>query len=350
MGEAKTGTRLTGSEILWATLEGEGVREVFGYPGGAILPAYDALRKFPIRHILVRHEQGAVHMADGYARASGKVGVAIATSGPGATNMVTGIATAMMDSIPLLCITGQVSSKVLGSDAFQEIDITGITLPVTKHNYIVTRAEDIAPVIREALLVAQSGRPGPVLVDFTKDAQQASAIYDFAAAAPRPHRPHPMLRAETDSVLKAAELIRSAKRPIIFAGHGMIQSGAREQVLALAERLQIPVASTLLGLGGFPASHPLSLGMMGMHGEAWVNHAIQQSDLLIACGMRFDDRVTGSLSTYAPNAKKIHIEVDPAEINKNIKVDVALVGDLSDVLEQLLPRISARDGGKWIRT
>src|SRR5262249_53878445 len=191
-------------------------------------------------------------------------------------------------------------------------------------------------------LVAQSGRPGSVLVDFTKDAQQASAIYDFAAAAPRPHRPHPMLRAETDSVLKAAELIRSAKRPIIFAGHGMIQSGAREQVLALAERLQIPVASTLLGLGGFPASHPLSLGMMGMHGEAWVNHAIQQSDLLIACGMRFDDRVTGSLSTYAPNAKKIHIEIDPAEINKNVKVDIALIGDLAEVLEALLPHLAPR--------
>jgi acetolactate synthase-1/2/3 large subunit len=346
----ETPARLTGSEILWATLEGEGVREVFGYPGGAILPAYDALRKFPIRHILVRHEQGAVHMADGYARASGKVGVAIATSGPGATNMVTGIATAMMDSIPLLCITGQVSSKLLGSDAFQEVDITGITLPITKHNYVVTRAEDIAPVIREAMEVARSGRPGPVLVDFTKDAQQGTAIYDFAAAAPKPHRPHPMLRAEAESILNAADLIRSAKRPIILAGHGMIESQARSQVLALSERLQIPVASTLLGLGGFPASHPLSLGMMGMHGEAWVNHAIQQSDLLIACGMRFDDRVTGSLPTYAPNAKKIHIEIDPAEINKNVKVDVALIGDLAEVLEVLLPHLAPRDGeSPWVR-
>ncbi|HTA87166.1 MAG TPA: biosynthetic-type acetolactate synthase large subunit [Silvibacterium sp.] len=348
--EKAAGTRLTGAEILWATLEGEGVREVFGYPGGAILPAYDALRKFPIRHILVRHEQGAVHMADGYARASGKVGVAIATSGPGATNMVTGIATAMLDSIPLLCITGQVSSKVLGTDAFQEIDITGITLPVTKHNYVVTRPEDIAPAIRQALLVAQSGRPGPVLVDITKDAQQGSATYDFTAAAPRPYRPHPMLRAEEDSILKAAELIRSAKRPVILAGHGMIQSGAREQILALAERLQIPVASTLLGLGGFPASHPLSLGMMGMHGEAWVNQAIQQSDLLIACGMRFDDRVTGSLATYAVNAKKIHIEIDPAEINKNVKADIALIGDLAQVLETLLPHLAPRSGeSAWLR-
>ena len=342
-------TRLTGAEILWATLEGEGVREVFGYPGGAILPAYDALRKFPIRHILVRHEQGATHMADGYARASGKVGVAIATSGPGATNMVTGIATAMLDSVPLLCITGQVSSKVLGSDAFQEVDITGITLPVTKHNYLVTRAEDVAPVIREALLVASSGRPGPVLVDITKDAQQAMAEFDFAAAAPRPHRPHPMLRAESAEVLKAAELIRTAKKPVILAGHGVIESGAREQVIALAERLQIPVASTLLGLGGFPASHPLSLGMMGMHGEAWVNQAIQQSDLLIACGMRFDDRVTGSLATYAVNAKKIHIEIDPAEINKNVKVDVALIGDLAELLEALLPHLFARKSSTWVR-
>jgi acetolactate synthase-1/2/3 large subunit len=350
MAETKTtGTRLTGSKILWATLEGEGVREVFGYPGGAILPAYDALRKFPIRHILVRHEQGAVHMADGYARASGKVGVAIATSGPGATNMVTGMATAMLDSIPLLCITGQVSSKVLGTDAFQEVDITGITLPVTKHNYIVTRAEDIAPAIREALLIAQSGRRGPVLVDITKDAQQGTADFDFDAAAPRAYRPHPMLRAESESVLKAAEMIRAAKRPVILAGHGVIASGAREQVIALAERLQIPVASTLLGLGGFPASHPLSLGMMGMHGEAWVNQAIQQADLLIACGMRFDDRVTGSLATYAVNAKKIHIEIDPAEINKNVKVDVALIGDLAEMLEALLPHLSGRRSSAWAR-
>ncbi|HEV2463180.1 MAG TPA: biosynthetic-type acetolactate synthase large subunit, partial [Acidobacteriaceae bacterium] len=352
MSERKNATtRLTGAEIIWATLEGEGVREVFGYPGGAILPAYDALRKFPIRHILVRHEQGATHMADGYARASGKVGVAIGTSGPGATNMVTGIATAMMDSVPLLCITGQVSSKVLGTDAFQEVDITGITLPVTKHNYLVTRAEDVAPVIREAMMVARSGRPGPVLVDITKDAQQSSADFDFAASAPRPHRPHPMLRAGSESVLKAVELIRAAKKPVILAGHGMIKSDAREQVIALAERMQIPVASTLLGLGGFPASHPLSLGMMGMHGEAWVNHAIQNADLLIACGMRFDDRVTGSLATYAVNAKKIHIEIDPAEINKNVKVDVALIGDLAEVLDTLLPHLpgSGRKTSAWVR-
>ena len=311
-------TRLTGAETLWATLVGEGVRDVFGYPGGAILPVYDALRKFPIRHILVRHEQGAVHMADGYARASGRVGVAIATSGPGATNLVTGIATAMMDSIPIVCITGQVSSKVLGTDAFQEVDITGITLPITKHNFLVSRTEDIAPVLREAFLIAKSGRPGPVLVDITKNAQQESAIFDFDAAAPEAYRPHPMLHGDASSIREAVELLRTAKRPVILAGHGILQSNAMEQVRSLAERMQIPVALTLLGLGAFPASHPLSLGMMGMHGESWVNQAIQQSDLLIACGMRFDDRVTGSLSTYAPNAKKIHIEIDPAEIDKNV--------------------------------
>jgi acetolactate synthase-1/2/3 large subunit len=343
-------TRLTGAEIIWATLEGEGVREVFGYPGGAILPAYDALRKFPIRHILVRHEQGAVHMADGYARASGRVGVAIATSGPGATNMVTGIATAMLDSIPLVCITGQVASKVLGTDAFQEVDITGITLPVTKHNYLVTRAEDVAPVLRDAFRVASSGRPGPVLVDITKDAQQGAADFDFAAAASEKVRNHPMLDVSPSNMAEAVELIRSSKRPLILAGHGIIQSGAMSQVRALVERAQIPVACTLLGLGSFPASHPLNLGMMGMHGESWVNHSIQQADLLIACGMRFDDRVTGNLANYAPKARKIHIDIDPAEINKNVPVQVALIGDLAQVLDQMLPLIRSRDGAAWLRT
>jgi acetolactate synthase-1/2/3 large subunit len=345
-----TPTRLTGAEILWATLVGEGVTDVFGYPGGAILPVYDALRKFPIHHTLVRHEQGAAHMADGYSRASGKVGVAIATSGPGATNLVTGIATAMLDSIPIVCITGNVSSKVLGTDAFQEVDITGITLPVTKHNFLISRAEDIAPAVRSAFQIARSARPGPVLVDITKDAQQATALFDFEAAKPRPHRDHPMRKIEDSGLAQAAELIRNAKRPVILAGHGIIESGAMEQVRTLAERAQIPVALTLLGLGAFPASHSLNLGMMGMHGEAWVNHAIQEADLLIACGMRFDDRVTGTLATYATKAKKIHIEVDPAEINKNIKVDVALIGDLAEVLEQLLPRISCRDGQAWLKT
>ena len=340
---------LTGSEILWATLVGEGVTEVFGYPGGAILPAYDALRKFPIHHILVRHEQGAAHMADGYARASGKVGVAVATSGPGATNLVTGIATAMLDSIPIVCITGQVSSKVLGSDAFQEIDITGITLPITKHNFVATRAEHIAPMLREAFQIAKSGRPGPVLVDITKDAQQGTALFNFDDAVPAPYRPHPMLRAESASITQAIELIKAAKKPIILAGHGINQSGAEREVIEFAERQQVPVASTLLGLGSFPASHPLSLGMMGMHGESWVNNAIQESDLLLAFGMRFDDRVTGNLASYAPNAKKIHIEIDPAEINKNVKVDVALIGDLKEVLQTLLPLLPKKSDASWLK-
>jgi acetolactate synthase I/II/III large subunit len=340
--------QLTGAEIIWATLVGEGVDKVFGYPGGAILPAYDALRKFPIHHVLVRHEQGASHMADGYARASGKVGVCIATSGPGATNLVTGIATAMLDSIPIVCITGQVGSKVLGSDAFQEIDITGITLPITKHNYLVTRAEDIAPTIREAFQVACSGRPGPVLIDITKDAQQATASFNFEASVPAAYRPHPMLRAESSSIQQAIELIQGAKRPVILAGHGITHSGAETQVLAFAERQQIPVASTLLGLGAFPTHHPLSLGMMGMHGESWVNNAIQQADLLLAFGMRFDDRVTGNLAHYAQNAKKIHIEIDPSEISKNVKADVALIGDLRETLDLLLPLLPKKSDTSWI--
>ena len=343
--------QLTGAEILWATLVGEGVTTVFGYPGGAILPIYDALRKFPIHHVLVRHEQGASHMADGYARASGQVGVCMATSGPGATNLVTGIATAMLDSIPIVCITGQVSSKVLGSDAFQEVDITGITLPITKHNYLVPRAEEIAPTVRKAFQVARSGRPGPVLIDITKDAQQATAAFSFEAAAPAPARPHPMLKAETNAFAEAVALIKQSKKPLILAGHGIVESGAREQVIAFAERLQVPVASTLLGLGAFPTYHPLSLGMMGMHGESWVNQAIQQADLLLAFGMRFDDRVTGNLAKYAPNAKKIHIDIDPSEVNKNVKVDVALIGDLKTVLDALLPLLpeAATDKDMWNR-
>jgi acetolactate synthase-1/2/3 large subunit len=238
---------------------------------------------------------------------------------------------------------------LLGTDAFQEVDITGITLPITKHNYVVTRAQDIAPVLREAFLIARSGRPGPVLVDITKDAQQGAADFDFEAAAPHPHRPHPMLSAEHDAICEATDLILNAKRPIILAGHGILDSGAMDQVRTLAERLHIPVASTLLGISAFPASHELSLGMMGMHGEAWVNQAIQQSDLLIACGMRFDDRVTGVLASYAPNAKKIHIEIDPSEVNKNVKVDIALIGDLREILETILPQIAPRKDATWIR-
>jgi acetolactate synthase-1/2/3 large subunit len=334
---------LTGAEILWASLAGEGTTTVFGYPGGAILPIYDALRKFPsIHHVLVRHEQGASHMADGYARASGQVGVCMATSGPGATNLVTGLATAMLDSIPVIAITGQVSSKVLGSDAFQEVDITGITLPITKHNFLVTRAEDIASVVREAFQIARSGRPGPVLIDITKDAQQASCLFDFDAAKPKPYRPHPMLEATSASIRQAVALIKQAKKPIILAGHGIVESGAAREVLEFADSQQIPIASTLLGLGAIPAAHPLQLGMMGMHGESWVNNAIQNADLLLAFGMRFDDRVTGNLASYAPNAKKIHIEIDPSEINKNVRADVALIGDLKEVLNILHPLLSSR--------
>jgi acetolactate synthase-1/2/3 large subunit len=338
----------TGAQILWECLEQQGVTTVFGYPGGAILPAYDALKYSNIHHVLVRHEQGAAHMADGYARASGRVGVAIATSGPGATNMVTGIATAMLDSSPIVCISGQVGSKLIGSDAFQETDITGVTLPVTKHNYLVTHASEVAQTISEAFYVASSGRPGPVLVDITKDAQQSTCEFDGKPFAPQLPGYRPDLSPTPDEYKQALELIHNSKRPVILAGHGIILSGAMDEVRAFAEKANIPVGLTLLGLGGFPASHPLSLGMMGMHGEAWLNTTIQEADLLIAFGMRFDDRVTGNLKTYAPNAKKIHIEIDRAEINKNVKVDVALVGDLKAVLRDLLPNLKQQERHEWI--
>ncbi len=326
----------------------EGVTDVFGYPGGAILPAYDAMLQYPIRHILVRHEQGATHMADGYARATGKVGVAIATSGPGATNMVTGIATAMMDSSPIVCITGQVGSKLIGSDAFQETDITGITLPITKHNYLVTSPEDVAPAVREAFAVARGGRPGPVLVDITKDAQQGSCEVDWDAAEPELTEAWDDALPGDGDVRDAMELIDAAERPLILAGHGVMLSNAEQQVLALAERAQIPIAVTLLGIGGVAASHPLNLGMMGMHGEAWVNNAIQEADLLIALGMRFDDRVTGNLKTYARTAKKIHVDIDRAELNKNVRVDVAIAKDLRVALDEWLPHVKPGDRSAWL--
>jgi len=340
----------TGAQILWEALGREGVSTVFGYPGGAILPAYDALLEFPVKHVLVRHEQGATHMADGYARAGGGVGVAIATSGPGATNMVTGIATAMMDSSPIVCITGQVGSKLIGSDAFQETDITGVTLPITKHNYLITRAQDVARAVKEAFYVAKSGRPGPVLIDITKDAQQASCEVEWDDSEVKLPGYRPDLRATREVYQQAIDMINDAKRPIIFAGHGIMLSGAMDVVRAVAEHANIPVAMTLLGIGSLPAQHPLNLGMMGMHGEAWVNSAIQEADLLLGFGMRFDDRVTGNLATYAPNAKKIHIDIDPAEFNKNVKVDVALAGDLRSVLEEMLPHISKGDRSAWLGT
>ncbi len=337
---------MTGAQILWDSLVREGVSVVFGYPGGAILPAYDAMLDFPIHHVLVRHEQGATHMADGYARATGKVGVAVATSGPGATNMVTGIATAMMDSSPIVCITGQVGSALIGSDAFQETDITGITLPITKHNYLVTRAAEVAPAIREAFAVAMSGRPGPVLIDITKDAQLGSCVYDWDAAAPDLAE---LARPGQSSGGDAVALINQAKRPLILAGHGIMLGGAESALQVLAEKAQIPVAMTLLGIGGFPASHPLNLGMMGMHGEAWVNTAIQEADLLIALGMRFDDRVTGNLKTYAVNAKKIHVDIDPAEFNKNVTVDAAIAGDVGAVMRSWMPELELTDRSDWIQ-
>jgi acetolactate synthase-1/2/3 large subunit len=339
----------TGAEILWECLSHEGVTHVFGYPGGAILPAYDALGKYPgIHHILVRHEQSAAHAADGYARASGRVGVAVATSGPGATNLVTGIATAMLDSSPIVCITGQVGSKLIGSDAFQEIDITGITLPITKHNYLVTRADELASVIREAFMIAKSGRPGPVLIDITKDAQQSTCEFDWEHTEAPSHPARPDRSGAPAEFERALELINSAKRPLILAGHGILLSGSTAEVQELAEKASMPMAMTLLGIGGIPASHPLNLGMMGMHGEAWVNTAIQEADLLVALGMRFDDRVTGNLKSYAPNAKKIHVEIDPAEVNKNVPVDVGLIGDLRQVLQQLLPEVERGDRSEWL--
>jgi len=337
----------TGAQILWEALHREGVEVVFGYPGGAIMPAYDALLDSPVKHVLVRHEQGAAHMADGYARTSGKVGVAIATSGPGATNLVTGIATAMLDSVPIVCITGQVSSHVIGTDAFQETDITGVTLPITKHNYLVTHVDQIAPTVREAFYVARSGRPGPVLIDITKDAQQARTVVAWSDAPVRLPGYRPEHRARHDDLARAAAMIDGAKRPVILAGHGLVKAGASELLRAFVETTGVPVASTLLGLGGFPASHPLALGMMGMHGEAWVNQAIQEADLLIALGMRFDDRVTGNPATYAVHAKKIHCELDPAEINKNVRVDLALVGDVGDTLRTLLPLVAATERRGW---
>jgi acetolactate synthase-1/2/3 large subunit len=337
----------SGAQIVWDALERESVRTVFGYPGGAILPVYDALLDSSIHHVLVRHEQGAAHMADGYARASGEVGVAIATSGPGATNLVTGIATAMLDSSPVVFVTGQVPSHAIGTDAFQETDITGVTLPITKHNFLVTRTEEIAPTIRKAFHIARSGRPGPVLVDVTKDAQQGRCEPVFGEGPVElPGRPPPRPVSAAD-VERALALIREARRPLIFCGRGVMLSGATELLRELAEKTRIPVAMTLLGIGGFPATHPLNLGMMGMHGEAWVNRAIQSADLLVAVGMRFDDRVVGDPRKFATQARKIHLEIDPSEVNKMVRVDVALVGDLKESLRALVPGVACGDLSEW---
>ena len=341
--------KLTGAEILWETLQKEGVEVVFGFPGGQNLPIYDAMSKYPAIHqVLVRHEQGSAHAADGYARASGKVGVALATSGPGATNLITGIANAMMDSIPTVFITGQVPAHLIGFDAFQEADVTGITLPITKHNYLVTDAEDISQVVQEAFYIARTGRPGPVLIDIAKNAQAQTIEWEYDETPIQLSGYRPDMRPMPKDFEQAAEMIRNAKRPIILAGHGVSISGAEEELKYFVETTHTPVAMTLLGLGCFPASHPLNLGMMGMHGEAWVNHAIQESDLLLAMGMRFDDRVTGDLKTYAQNARKIHFDIDPSEINKNVKADLALIGDLKESLQQLNPLLTPLAHKDWL--
>lgn len=338
----------TGAEIVWECLTREGVDVVFGYPGGANMPIYDAMLSYPVHHVLVRHEQGAAHMADGYARASGKVGVAMATSGPGATNLVTGIATAMMDSVPVVFITGQVAAHLIGGDAFQETDVTGITLPITKHNYLVTHADEIAETIREAFYIARSGRPGPVLIDICKNAQIESCDFVYPEEPEMPGY-KPVTHSPRNLLDDAVALIEKSHKPIILCGHGVIMSQAEEALMQFAVKTQVPVASTLLGLGAFPASHPLSLGMMGMHGEAYTNMAIQNSDLILAFGMRFDDRVTGTLKTYAPKAKKIHIEIDPSEVHKNVFVDVPLVGDVRTVVSDLIPLVDEYDHDEWLK-
>ena len=340
---------LTGAEIIWECVLREKTDVVFGYPGGAILPAYDALTKYKdkIHHVLVRHEQGATHMADGYARASGKVGVAMATSGPGATNMVTGLATAKLDSIPIVCITGQVPRPAIGTDAFQEVDIYGTVFPVTKYSYLVMDINDLASTIKEAFVVARSGRPGPVLIDIPKDIQNMKIEFEYPREPVMLPGNNQIKIPEKKQLNKAAELINNSKKPVILAGHGILLSGASREVIKLAETASCPVTWTLLGSGAVPASHPLNMGMMGMHGEFAVNNAIQEADLLIACGMRFDDRVTGDVSTYSPNSKKIHIDIDPSEINKIIKVDVGINCDLKNTLNNLLPLLNRKQNHIW---
>jgi len=327
--------RIPGARALIKSLEAEGVDTIFGYPGGQILPVYDELYDSSIRHILVRHEQAAAHAADGFARATGRVGVCLATSGPGATNLVTGIATAYMDSVPMVAITGQVPTKLIGNDAFQEADITGITIPITKHNYLIKSSGELALTIKEAFHVASTGRPGPVLVDFPKDIQSEMMEFEYPKEAKlSSYKPtyagHPL------QIKKACALIEKAERPVLYVGGGAITAGAHEEIRQLAEAIMAPVTTTLMGKGVFPEDHPLSLGMLGMHGTRYANYAIIDCDLLIAVGARFDDRVTGKIESFAPNAKVIHIDVDPAELGKNVRVDVPIVGDARAVLKKLL--------------
>ena len=342
--------KLTGAQIVCESLLQEGVEVAFGLPGGAILPLYGAMPQYPqLRHILVRHEQSAAMAADGYARATGRVGVCIATSGPGATNLATGIACAQMDSIPIVAITGQVPRAVIGRDAFQETDVTGITLPITKHNYLVMKASDIAKSIKEAFYIASTGRPGPVLVDIPKDVllnDTAEFFYPEEVDLPGYK---PTLEGHPTQIQKAARLIAQAERPIILAGHGVLISRAYQEAQELAEKAQIPVITTLLGISSFPSDHFLNVGMPGMHGMAYASMAIDEADLLISLGMRFDDRVTGRLSAFAPGAKVIHVDVDPSEISKNVKATVPIVGDLKRVLRALLPHVQPALHTDWVQ-
>ncbi|MCK4578046.1 MAG: acetolactate synthase large subunit, partial [Candidatus Marinimicrobia bacterium] len=341
---------LSGAEIVWESLIREGVEVVFGYPGGANLPIYDTLTAYrdKIKHVLVRHEQGAAHAADGYSRVSGKVGVAMATSGPGATNLITGIATAMMDSVPMVCITGQVAKTSLGADAFQETDITGATLPLTKHSYLVTHVEDLAETIREAFYIARTGRPGPVLIDIPKDIQAAQTEFEYPTEPIHLPGYHPPENATEEQVDEMVAMVNKARQPVLLVGHGVLMSDATKPLLKLMEIANIPASTTLLGIGAVPASHPLNLGMMGMHGTASANHAIQEADLLVACGMRFDDRVTGKLATYSPDSEKIHIDIDASELNKNIRVNLAINADLATVLEQVMPGLKNGNRKEWL--
>ncbi|MCG2677960.1 biosynthetic-type acetolactate synthase large subunit, partial [bacterium] len=338
--------KLSGAKILIESLKKEGVRVIFGYPGGVVLPIFDVLYDKPVKLILTRHEQGAAHAADGYARATGEAGVCIATSGPGATNLVTGIATAFMDSIPLVVFTGQVKTHLIGSDAFQEADITGITRPITKHNYLVKDVRELAQTIKNAFHLARSGRPGPVLIDLPVDVTLARTEFRYPKETDlRGYKP--TICGHPGQIKKAARAILQSKRPIIYAGGGVILSGASGELRKLAEKSSIPVATTLLGLGCFPETNRLSLGMLGMHGTVHANHAIMASDLIIAVGARFDDRVTGRLDTFAPHAKIIHIDIDPSAISKNVKVDIPIVGDARDILSQLNKLVKPAQIKKW---
>ena len=342
--------KLTGAEIVCESLLQEGVDVMFGLPGGAVLPLYGALAKYPqLRHILVRHEQAAAMAADGYARATGKVGVCTATSGPGATNLITGIASAQMDSIPMVAITGQVPRAAIGRDAFQETDVTGITLPVTKHNYLVMDVTEVAPAIKEAFHIARTGRPGPVLVDIPKDVLQGDTTEFVWPETVDLAGYNPPGDADPEEVALAAKLINEAKRPIIIAGHGVLISHAYEELRELAEKAQVPVITTLLGISSFPTDHYLSMGMPGMHGMAYASLAINEADLLISLGMRFDDRVTGRLSDFAPNAKIVHVDIDPSEVHKNVKATAPVVGDLKCVLKQLLPLVEPNVHIDWLQ-